>query len=138
MTKINNIFNFLFNVRYNYKKNISELFSYLSVKLFLFFILSVNILSWLFARYIDKQINDELIALHYNVDFGINLMGSVKQIYILPWLGLIILIINFVLLININQSRERQFTAQILFITCLLANLTLLISMGAIYLVNFR
>ena len=136
--KINNIFNFLFNIKYNYRENSSELFRYAPNKIFVFLVLLINFSTWLIAVYIDRQINYEQIALHYNVDFGINLMGSVKQIYIVPFLGLIIFLINFLLLININQERERRFTAQVIFIASLLCNLTLLASIGAIYLINFR
>ena len=84
------------------------------------------------------QIDDELLALHYNVDFGINLLGDAKRIYIIPLLGLILLFINFILLVNFNHTQEKSFIAHILLSTALLTNLTLLASAGTLYLINFR
>jgi hypothetical protein len=138
MPKINEIFNILFNIRHNYKENFVEILGLWSVRIYLFAILCANILNWLIAGFINSRLKGALIALHYNVDFGINLLGDVRQIYILPVLGLAIFLINISILLNISSGRERDFLSHALLLAALLANLTLLIAAGTIYLINFR
>ncbi|MCU0679040.1 MAG: hypothetical protein MUC28_01160 [Planctomycetes bacterium] len=138
MLKINDILTFLLNLSHNLSDNSRQLSGQTAVKIFSVFIILINFSTWLMAFYIDKLISGEQIALHYNVDFGINLMGSVKEIYIIPVLGLIVFLINLILLINISRGRERQFTTQVLMSASLLCNITLLASIGAVYLINFR
>ena len=135
---MNEILNILFNIKQNYKQNFIEILGLWSVRIYLFCILCANILNWSIAGFINSRLEGALIALHYNVDFGINLLGDVRQIYILPLLGLAIFMINLLILININSSRERNFLGHALLLSALLANLTLLISAGTIYLINFR
>jgi len=98
----------------------------------------VNFIVWLAAWYIAAKVHGELIALHYSVDFGINLIGSPKKLYIIPLLGLLIIVINFILLCAIAGHKDRRFASHILLAGALLSNIILLVSLVSIYLVNFR
>ena len=49
---------------------------------------------------------DELISLHYNIYFGIDLVGYWYQIFLLPILGLGFFIINF-MIASIIYNREK-------------------------------
>lgn len=102
----------------------------------------MNILNWAAVYSINAKISQDLAVLHYNVDFGVNLIGSVKQIYVIPFLGLIIFILNLVLLIfsfrlNYRIFSSGKFFAHILLGSALLANFFLFISLALVYLVNF-
>lgn len=120
----------------------SDIIAPFYVKVYLFGSLFLNILNWAFVYFINIKISQDLAVLHYNVNFGVNLIGSVKQIYILPFLGLVIFIFNFALFVfvfrlNYNILSSRKFFAHILLGTSVLANFFLLISLALIYLVNF-
>jgi hypothetical protein len=103
--------------------------------MYLIIILGLNLLDWLFVYIININVSQDLVVLHYNVDFGVNLIGDVKQIYIIPLLGLFIILINLILLIIIY--RQNRFFANLLLAGAMLANLFLLIGTASIYLINF-
>ena len=84
------------------------------------------------------------MILHYNVDFGIDLIGNVRQIYIIPLIGLVIVLFNLILLsfaYRKNIAPERRdadkFLANLLLGSALFANFILLFSVASIYLINF-
>jgi len=60
----------------------------------LFFSLTANLFLWLFLLWQVRNF-PESISLHYNIYFGIDLLGLRYQTLLLPALGLIFLVINF-------------------------------------------
>ncbi|MEA3398307.1 MAG: hypothetical protein U9R06_01025 [Patescibacteria group bacterium] len=132
----------LYNLIYSAKQKISDyffdFFSYLFFKVYLFTLLIINIFLWLAANYINKNIDSEKIALHYNVDFGINLIGHPKKVYIIPLLGIIFIILNLLILFCIRKNKDRIFIAHILLACALASNLILLVAITTVYLINFR
>jgi len=116
----------------------SDIFVYLYIRIYLSILLAINIIIWIFCYFIIKQINYDQIFLHYNVDFGINLIGKASNIYLIPILGLAIITVNFLLYGNISKHKDRKFISHILFVSALIANIVLLISTASIYLINFR
>lgn len=121
---------------------ISDLMTFFYIKVYLSAVLVLNILNWVIVYFINAKISQDLAVLHYNVDFGVNLIGSVKQIYVIPLLGLVIFILNLALLIfsfrlNFRIFSSGKFFAHILLGSALLANFFLFISLALVYLVNF-
>jgi hypothetical protein len=119
------------------------LLGFFYIRIYLAIIVGLNLLVWLSAYIINKNISDDLAILHYNVDFGANLIGNARQIYIIPLLGLIIILFNFFLFFAIYQRGIREignqdkFLANILFAAAGTANLFLFFSLVSIYLINF-
>ena len=113
-----------------------NMLSFFYVKIYLIVLLALNLLNWLTAFIINKNVSQDLVFLHYNVTFGVNLIGSVKKVYIIPLLGFAIILINFVLLIFIHK--QGKFIIHLLLFTALLANLFLLAAVISVYLINFR
>lgn len=58
--------------------------------------LAINIGLWIFLAFSIKPSPYPLI-LHYNIYFGADYLGTVRQVYTLPAIGLIIIAINSVL-----------------------------------------
>ena len=59
-----------------------------------YFVLSsiiINILGWIVSIFLNFRIDEKIIPLHHNIYFGISLIGSPKQIYLIPLLGLILI-----------------------------------------------
>lgn len=75
------------------------------IKINLFLSLFVNVGLWLLVIWQTKNLG-ELISLHYNIYFGIDLLGFWYQIYLLPGLGLLFFLINFVLA-GLFYSKEK-------------------------------
>lgn len=116
---------------------IFDLLSFFYIKIYLVLLLLLNISIWALSFFIDSKIQNQQIALHYNVDFGIDFYGDKKNIYIIPVLGLLIIIINFVLIVSVSQSRDRKFISHVLMIASLVSNIILLTAVISVYLVNF-
>ncbi len=114
-----------------------EFLKELAIKLYLFFISFINILEWFLAGYILKQGEGKRIALHYNVDFGIDYYDSIEKIYILPILGILILIINFLLSLLLFRHKAKRFIFHVLLSIALFSNIILFSALISIYLINF-
>jgi hypothetical protein len=131
---------FWIDVRDDIKKSFSYVWKYLHVKILIFAITALNIFTWLFARFISTEIGLDKIALHYSVDFGIDLYGSAAKIYILPTLGAVCAFFNFLLALLISRyvKSDMKFISYVLLLGALLVNVILLGATTSIYLINFR
>jgi len=130
------LLNYLHLRRQTLGEMLLDLLSFFYVRIYLMIVFGLNLLNWLVAFIINKNVSQDLVFLHYNVTFGVNLIGSVKKVYIIPLLGLVIILINFVLLIFIH--RQGKFIIHLLLVSAMLANLFLLIAAVSVYLINFR
>ncbi|MCK5320212.1 hypothetical protein KAJ61_02385 [Candidatus Parcubacteria bacterium] len=131
----------LFNIFYIFQKNLSNslsgIFAFFYVKVYSVFLVLINILIWIFAQHIMAT-GTEQIALHYTVDFGIDFYGDARQIFIIPILGLIIILFNFIIVIILSQNKDFVLLSHILLIAALLSNIVLLAAISSVYLINFR
>ena len=116
---------------------IFDLLSYFYIKIYLVILFLLNISIWALSFFIDSRIEGQQIALHYNVDFGIDFYGDKNNIYIIPVLGLLIIIINFCLIASVSRSRDRRFISHVLMITSMVTNIILLTAVISVYLINF-
>ncbi|MFH1773109.1 MAG: hypothetical protein ABH818_02005 [Patescibacteria group bacterium] len=128
------------NYFYFSRKNLAEislyLLSFFYVKIYLIIILILNSFNWLFVYSLSSVIDQDLVILYYNVNLGINLIGDVSQIYIIPLLGLIFILFNLILLINVYKYGK--FIIHLLLILSTVTNFIFLISTAVLYLINFR
>jgi len=114
-----------------------EVVSYLVVRIYLIVFLFFNLTLWFIAYIIYSQSSDTLIALHYNVDFGVNLIGSVNKIFVLPIIGLLIMVINFTVVLSAFRMKSARFLVHVLLFTPVLIHIFLLTAAVSIYLINF-
>lgn len=117
-------------------ESVLYLVSFPFVRIYLLFLFVLNITDWFLALYVNKAVSQNLVVLHYNVNLGVNLIGQVSDIYIIPTLGLSFIVINFLLLLNLY--RKNRFIIHLLLGFSLLVNLFLIAGTTAIYLINFR
>ncbi|MCD4694531.1 hypothetical protein K8R62_04205 [bacterium] len=115
-----------------------EVFDFFYAKIYFALILFFNFLLWVSVLYINFKVSDNTLILHYNVDLGVDLIGPSSNLYIIPLLGLLIFIVNLALLLIFLKWSDYRFLAHLLFSASLLANIFLIISLGPIYLINFR
>ncbi len=83
--------------------------------------LLLNLANWLFLylRLFPLVKNASAIPLHYTVYFGIDLLGPPIRIFLLPLLGFLVILINFILAYRLAPSDK--------FLSNYLAGATLLI-----------
>ncbi|OGY83771.1 MAG: hypothetical protein A3F54_05325 [Candidatus Kerfeldbacteria bacterium RIFCSPHIGHO2_12_FULL_48_17] len=109
------------------------IFKKVSFFLPVFFALVLNLLLWAFFVYKFPP-QEEPLVLHYNIYFGIDLIGPWWQIFFLPATGAVIWLVN-ILLAAFFYSRDR-FLAAILVSTSLLIQIILTVSAVFITLIN--
>jgi hypothetical protein len=117
------------------KENFSLFFENLNVKVFLFLIFVFNLANFLYAYFLRSKINNDLMVLHYNIIFGVDLIGAPSKIYYLPLIGLIFSIINIVLLILVFKTS--RLLNSLIFVFTLLVNIFIFLGLFSLYLVNF-
>ncbi len=97
------------------------------------FSLFINFIIWIYL--IDNYINiDTPIILHYNLFFGVDLLGAYIKVFLLPVSGLVILLINAIL----GQAfyKSERLASYLLTFNALMVQILLLISSYLIVRVN--
>lgn len=118
--------------------NLSEVFGLLFVKIYLVILVLQNISLWAFVWLFSKQVGDSLAILHFNVDFGIDLVGDAKKLFAIPVLGLFVSLFNFLLLFVFLKNKNFKFIAYLLLTAACLVNIFLSLALGPIYWMNFK
>lgn len=103
------------------------------VKLLLILSLVLNLGLFLFFYFFIKQ-SDIPIVLHYNVDWGVDYFGEVKNIFILPLVGLIIFLLNIVLALKIWVRMKSL--AYFLGAATLISEVFLWLAAATLYIIN--
>ena len=98
--------------------------------------LAINIAAWAGSVFINTSATTDVIALHHNIYFGITLIGSPRQIYLIPFLGLCIIGAN--LAIARLTGRQEFFFVYLFSAASLVMQFFLLLGVGSIVLINFR
>ncbi|MDP1884043.1 MAG: hypothetical protein Q8L10_01625 [Candidatus Moranbacteria bacterium] len=97
--------------------------------------LTANLINWVILK-IWIQPVDFPIILHYNVYFGVDLVGDYRQVYSLPLIGFILLIINSALSIYFYGQKER-IASYILLMAVLMIQLSLIVASASVILINY-
>lgn len=115
----------------------SEIFSWKHVKIYLSLIALLNLSVWVFSWLFYRQVNEDLIILHYNVDFGVDLVGDPRNIFMIAGLGLFVTIFNFSLLFIFAKRLDFKVMSHLILAITLLVNLFLSLALGPLYIINF-
>ncbi|MCX6813912.1 MAG: hypothetical protein NT078_01730, partial [Candidatus Azambacteria bacterium] len=74
------------------------------------------------------------IVLHYNVNWGVDYLGEVKSIFILPTVGMVIFLLNGFL--TLKLWKKNRILSYFLTVATFLVQCFLIISGVALYLIN--
>lgn len=99
---------------------------------------ATQLLAWFQAWSIKNSLSGDILVLHYNVDFGIDLVGSPARIYIYPLFGLAVFVINLLLLLFLSKDKNIKIFSHLLLGAAALFGIFLCLALLAVYLINFR
>jgi hypothetical protein len=116
----------------------SEVFGFLFIRIYLIILLLQNLSLWVFVWLFSRQVGDSLAILHFNIDFGIDLVGDAKKLFTIPLLGLFVSVFDFLLLFVFLKNRNFKFIAYLLLSAAFMVNVFLSLALGPIYWMNFR
>lgn len=96
---------------------------------------ATNLANWLILRIWVKPV-DFSIILHYNVYFGVDLIGDYQQVFVLPTIGLVLFVINSVLSLYFYHQKER-IASYILLLAMFMIQLSLVVASTSVILINY-
>lgn len=118
-------------------KIFTSVFDHLCVRIYLGVLVVINFALWMIVYYISTKVTQDLVVLHYNVDFGVDLVGEVSNMYIIPAVGLTVLLANFLLFFFFIKQKDAAVIAHFLLGGATAVNFFLLVSLAPIYFINF-
>lgn len=118
--------------------SISECFHHRFVRLQFSALILINALLWLGAFFIYHNISQKLTILHYNIDFGIDLIGDRQKVFTIPLLSTIFLLADFSWLVMISRRPQFKFIAQVALGFLFFISWLFILALFSIYLANFR
>ncbi|MFA5184327.1 MAG: hypothetical protein WC456_02255 [Patescibacteria group bacterium] len=98
----------------------------------------LQIIAWLESFFIYHNLADNLLVLHYNVDFGIDLVGAAGRIFFYPLIGLGILALNAAVAAALYRQKDFRIFVHFLFSAALVFAIFLDLALFFVYLINFR
>jgi hypothetical protein len=97
--------------------------------------LVLNIANWGLIAFFIRPV-DFSIILHYNVYFGVDVIGPWWQVYFLPAIGLVILSINTILGYLFYQKKER-IVAHLLMLATFIAQVGITVAVASLLMINY-
>lgn len=138
MNFLSKIVDFLYSAQQRLVVFLSDFLSVLYIRVYLIVLFFLNLSLWLLVYVINKQPGQDLIALHYNVDFGVNLIGKASNVYVIPCLGITTIFLNGVLSSTLIKQKDSKFIIHVLLVSAILVHILLFAAVATIYLVNFQ
>lgn len=132
------VYNNLTDFKFSFMRSWSALFSERLLRFYGLFLALSQLLNWYLAYYIYSQLSGRLLILHYNVDFGADLIGPAERIFWGPLSGLLVIIFNLGLALFIVRYPQQRLASRALILGALIWQSFLTISLFTIYLNNFR
>ncbi len=120
------------------KAAFNTIFHYKPTWFYLAFVVFWQIIAWFQAWFVSRNLSGNILVLHYNVDFGIDLVGSPIRIYLFPVFGLGVFLINFLILTFLTKDKNFKIFTHFLLAAAAILGLFLSIALLAVYLINFR
>lgn len=106
-------------------------------RLYFLIIFLMQLLLFYFSYQIFKAIGDDLFVSHYNVDFGIDGIGSASKVFRVPIISSIIFIVNTLLIIAVYRRDSFKFLAHAANLSSLLISFLAGLALMSLYLINF-
>ena len=97
--------------------------------------LFANLVDWGVLAYFIRPV-DFPIILHYNVYFGVDILGNWWEVYLLPGVGTFFWIINVILSYSFYRLKER-IAAYLFLLGAFVIQIGLMIAIGSIIKINF-
>lgn len=119
------------------KVALKNLFSYLFIKVYFIIAYAINLFLWVAVYFCYSRFNQDIVIFHYNIDFGIDLIGNKNYLFFIPISSLIFIIINQIILSKFLSNNDFKFWSHFLLSFLLLFNIFLIFILFTIYYINF-
>ena len=105
-----------------------------------FFLINLFFVVSLFAGALEIFTNfkEEILVLHYNIDFGVDWIGEKRLVFNFAIVGAVIFIIDLLTLLLVSKRHDYKFLSLFIWGGLTVCEAFLIAAMFSIYLVNFR
>jgi hypothetical protein len=109
-----------------------------SSRFYLVAIVLIQALNWFQAIFIYRHLSGELLVLHYNIDFGIDLVGAPWRIFLYPLCSLGIFLLNWLAAASLHHQSQFRLFANLLLSAAIIFATFVSLALMFVYLINFR
>lgn len=109
-----------------------------TTKFYLLALALFQVLAWWGAYYIYSSLTGDILVLHYNVDFGIDLIGPPTRIFYYPLFELGIIVLNIALAASFYRHKDFRVFSHLLLGAAIYFSMILSTVLFFIYFINFR
>ncbi len=117
---------------------VASLWRFSPTRFYLLAILLLQALAWWGAFFIYRNLAGDILVLHYNVDFGIDLIGTPQRIFFYPMFGLGITLLNLAGAAFFTRHKDFRIFAHLLMAASVNFGLILSFALFFIYFINFK
>lgn len=132
------LYNSIFNHKESFADSLKTLWRFRPARLYLSVFLLWQIIAWFQARFIYRNLGSDLLVLHYNVEFGTDLISNPSQIFYYPIGGLLALVLNLTICLVLYRHKDFKLFVNLLLGGIALFSIFLNLALLSIYLINFR
>lgn len=120
------------------RESVAVVWKFLPSRIYLGVILFLNLVLWFQAIAIFQRLNGDFLILHYNIDFGVDLLGVPQKIFYFPIAALLVFLLNFILVTLFSRHRDAKILFHLFFSGTIIFNIFTSLALFAIYLINFQ
>ncbi len=128
----------LYNVSQRVGEAINSTFKFIPARIYFVLISLFQILAWTQAFFIRRRLSGDLLILHYNIDFGVDLVGNPSKIFLYPVFGLAAMLINIIIVFSLARRKESNFIIHMFLGSALACAAFLSLALLSIDFINFR
>jgi hypothetical protein len=131
-------YNLFFNFRQQTANALKSLWYFRPSRIYLALAIFWQILAWFQAIYIFKNLSSDLLVLHYNIDYGTDLVSEPNRIFYYPIGLLLALFLNLIISLSLYRHKDFKLFVNLLLGALALFSIFLNLALLSIYLINFR
>jgi len=128
----------LYGLVEEFRRAVAEIFSFQASFIYLTLFIFWQAVVWTQSILIKKSLSSDIVILHYNIDFGIDLVAASGKIYLYPLLAFFIFFVNLILLMFLYRNKNLKILIHYLLAAAVLFNFLLSLVLLSVYLINFR
>lgn len=132
------LYNNIFNFKEHVFSALRSLWRYRLARLYLLLTVIWQTIAWFQAHFIFKNLSSDLLVLHYNVEFGTDLISQPNQIFYYPLGGLMVVLFNLIICLSLYRNKDFKLFVDLLIGAAALFSIFLNLALLSIYLINFR
>ena len=142
MPRVSKLLDYLHLGLQSIRENLAAAIEISWVRLVFIIAVGLHIASWLVAYTIRLKLENNLSILSYNVNFGANLIGTAGEIYFLPQMVALAMVVNMIFFMAtyhraVADINRTKLLTGIVLGSLIVVNVLLLLYLFSVYLINF-